>query len=243
MDKLRIDRMLAHMRVATRKQVKKMIREERIFVNGLPARDPGMYVHPEADTVEVDGQIIPFRMHLYLMMNKPQGVLSATKDSAQRTVLDLIEPELRAFAPFPVGRLDKDTEGLLLLTTDGKLAHRLISPNHHVPKRYFVRVAGEVTEADARAFAAGVVLDDGYKTLPGKLAILRQGAASEVELTIFEGKFHQVKRMFAAVGKQVVYLKRVAMGPLELDASLAPGAYRELSPAELDLLQSTGSPG
>ncbi|WP_035452251.1 pseudouridine synthase [Alicyclobacillus herbarius] len=232
--------MLTHMRVATRKQVKKLIRAERIFVNGLPAHDPGMYVNPETDTVEVDGEVIAYREHLYLMLNKPQGVLSATEDASQRTVLDLIEPELRMFQPFPVGRLDKDTEGLLLLTTDGKLAHQLISPNRHVPKRYFARVEGRVTEADGQAFAAGVVLDDGYKTMPGELTILTQGPESEVELTIYEGKFHQVKRMFAAVGKRVVYLKRLAMGPLELDASLAPGEYRELSRTELALLRQAG---
>jgi 16S rRNA pseudouridine516 synthase len=232
----RLDKVLSHMRVGTRKQIKKLVRDQRIRVNGDLARDPGMYVIPEQDVIEVDGMVIEYRRQLYLMMNKPPGVLSATEDRAQRTVVDLLRPEHRAFEPFPVGRLDKDTEGLLLLTTDGKLAHRLISPQRHVPKRYFVRVQGVVTEADAKQFSEGVVLDDGYRTMPGKLEILRSGPESEAELTIYEGKYHQVKRMFAAVGKRVIYLKRVAMGPLQLDESLQLGEYRELTEAEVEQL-------
>ncbi|KAF6510537.1 Ribosomal small subunit pseudouridine synthase A [Geobacillus stearothermophilus] len=171
------------------------------------------------------------------MMNKPSGVVSATEDAVEETVVDLLEEEDRAFSPFPVGRLDKDTEGLLLLTNDGQLAHQLLSPKKHVPKTYFAVVDGEVTEADVAAFQRGVVLDDGYETKPAKLVVLKSGLRSDVEVTITEGKFHQVKRMFQAVGKRVVYLKRIQMGPLPLDPDLAVGEYRELTDEEVDMLK------
>jgi 16S rRNA pseudouridine516 synthase len=154
-----------------------------------------------------------------------------------KVVLDLISPKYRAFRPFPVGRLDKDTEGLLLLTNDGQLAHGLLSPKRHIAKTYYAVVRGTVTEADVEAFAHGVVLDDGYRALPASLKILRSGPESEVELVVYEGKYHQVKRMFQAVGKEVTYLKRIAMGPLVLDEALQPGEYRELTPEEIGRLR------
>lgn len=155
----------------------------------------------------------------------------------EETVVDLLEEEDRLFDPFPVGRLDKDTEGLLLLTNDGQLAHQLLAPKKHVPKTYFAVIDGEVTEDDVEAFRRGVVLDDGYETKPAELVVLKSGLRSDVEVTITEGKFHQVKRMFQAVGKRVVYLKRVQMGPLSLDPNLAVGEYRELTDEEVEMLK------
>lgn len=233
----RLDKVLAHIGVASRKELKAFVKAGRVDVNGSPATDVGMKVDPDTDKIEVDGELIRYRTYIYLMMNKPQGVLSATEDARDETVVDLLDEDDLVFDVFPVGRLDKDTEGLLLLTNDGQLTHRLLSPKRHVPKRYFARIQGRVTEADVATFGQGVTLDDGYKTMPGELTILSvDGAESEIELTIYEGKFHQVKRMFAAVGKEVTYLKRLSMGPLELDEALALGMYRELTEAEIAAL-------
>lgn len=232
-ERQRLDKVLAHLGYGSRREIKKMVKAERVIVNGAVVRDPELHVFPWQDRIEVDGEPIHYREYIYLMMNKPQGVLSATEDAAGKVVVDLLRPEHKAFAPFPVGRLDKDTEGLLLLTNDGQLAHRLLAPKKHVPKRYYARVKGVVTDEDKGAFQAGITLDDGYRTLPAELTILHAGPVSEVELVIYEGKFHQVKRMFAARGKTVAYLKRLAMGALVLDEKLAPGEYRELTTDEL----------
>lgn len=235
-DRYRLDKILANTGVGSRKEIKMVVKANRVMVNGVVVKNADMHVWLSRDTIEVDGKPVIYREYIYLLMNKPQGVLSATEDNHGQVVVDLLQPEHRLFAPFPVGRLDKDTEGLLLLTNDGQLAHELLSPKKHVAKTYYARVAGEVTEVDGHAFAQGVVLDDGYKTLPGELQILHSGAESEIKLTIYEGKFHQVKRMFAAVGKKVMYLKRLTMGTLQLDKSLAPGEYRELTSQELEAL-------
>jgi len=239
--RMRLDKLLSHLGTASRAEAKKLARQGRVLVNGKPAPDVAMKIDPERDEVTVDGIRQEYMEHLYVMMNKPAGVITATEDARQKTVLDLLDPKTRAWNPFPVGRLDKDTEGLLLLTTDGALAHRLLSPRRHVPKTYVARVEGEVTEADADAFASGVRLDDGYVTMPAGLKIRRverteRGTYSDVELTIHEGKFHQVKRMFLAVGKRVIRLKRIRMGPLELDPSLAPGTWRLLTEDETAVL-------
>lgn len=231
--KLRLDKALAHMGLGTRQEVKKLIKEELVRVNGKPVKDPGLYVYPGRDRIEINGEPVEYKEHIYLMLNKPRGVLSATEDQFAEVVLDLISPKYRAFRPFPVGRLDKDTEGLLLITNDGQLAHRLLSPKKHVAKTYYAVVSGKVTESDVSAFAQGVVLDDGYRTLPASLKILRSGPDSEVELVVYEGKYHQVKRMFESVGKKVTYLKRIAIGPLLLDKTLKPGEYRELTLEEI----------
>ncbi|WP_235666988.1 16S rRNA pseudouridine(516) synthase, partial [Clostridioides difficile] len=175
--------------------------------------------------------------HGRFRMNKPDGYISATTDKYDPTVLDLIDLSYLAFEPFPVGRLDKDTEGLLVLTNDGKLSHRVLSPKKHVPKTYYAKIDGVVTEEDVEAFLEGVVLDDGYKTMPSQLNILKSDDESEIELTIHEGKFHQVKRMFESVGKKVVYLKRLSMGNLKLDESLELGEYRELTDEEVKLIE------
>lgn len=234
----RLDKVLAHVGVATRREIKDLIKSRRVEVNGELAQDAGMHVNPLTDVLEVDGEVVRYQEFIYLMLNKPAGVISATEDRASEVVLDLLSPEHQSFHPFPVGRLDKDTEGFLLLTNDGQLAHQLLSPKKHVPKTYYATIWGEVTEHDVMQFAEGVTLDDGYCTLPGELHILSADTHSQIELTIYEGKFHQVKRMFEAVGKKVTYLKRIQMGMLSLDSSLLPGEYREVTTAELDLLRS-----
>ncbi|MGI6285685.1 pseudouridine synthase [Neomoorella humiferrea] len=233
----RVDKILAHMGYGTRKEIKRLIKEERVQVNGLPVKDPGLNIIPGEDRLAVDGEYVEYRPYIYIMLNKPQGVVSATEDRTAEVVVDLLPLRYRARRPFPVGRLDKDTEGLLLLTNDGCLAHNLLSPKKHVPKRYYAVVKGTVTAGDVEAFHRGLLLDDGYCTLPGELKILCVGQQSEVEVTIYEGKYHQIKRMFAAVGKEVVYLKRIAMGPLVLDETLNPGEYRELTDREVTALR------
>jgi len=176
-----------------------------------------MQVNPKESVIEVAGEILKYREYIYIMMNKPQGVISATYDNRHRTVIDILPDEYKFFNLFPVGRLDIDTEGLLLLTNDGQLAHELLSPRKHVPKKYYALIDGIVTTKDVDVFREGVVLDDGYKTLPSELFILKSDPYSEVEIVIYEGKFHQVKRMFEAVGKKVKYLRRIGMGKLKLD--------------------------
>jgi len=238
---MRLDKLLAHAGRGTRSEIKRAVRLGRVEVNGQTARDPGMTVDPAADEVRWDGEPVRYREHVYFMLNKPPGVVSATEDRRERTVADLLRPEDRSRNPFPVGRLDKDTEGLLLLTSDGRLAHELLSPKKHVDKVYEALVAGAVGDADVRAFAAGVTLDDGYRTMPAELVVRSveekdDGPLSSVVVTIREGKFHQIKRMFGALGKRVVRLRRVAMGPLRLDPNLAPGEYRELTEDEMKAL-------
>lgn len=238
----RLDKLLAHSGFGTRSEIKQLVKRGFVQVNGHTVKDSGLQVDPDADEIAVDGEPVAYREYVYVMLNKPQGVISATEDSRERTVLDLIDEPYRRCGLFPVGRLDKDTEGLLLLTNDGKLAHELLAPRKHVPKTYFALVEGRVNEQDQAGFRKGVTLDDGYTTLPAELVIAAEGdpaarKPAEIELTIMEGKFHQVKRMFAAVGKRVVYLKRLRMGTLSLDESLAPGEYRELTERELEELK------
>lgn len=241
--RLRVDKLLAHMGLGTRSEIKRAVKMGMVAVDGRIIKDSGLIVDPDAAEVAYDGTPVVYRDVVYFMLNKPQGVISATEDGRERTVIDLLEPQDRLRDPFPVGRLDKDTVGLLLLTNDGQLAHELLSPRKHVEKTYEALVLGEVGEDDKQAFLAGVTLDDGYVTMPAELRIDRyeqreNGMHSGISLTIMEGKFHQVKRMFEAVGKQVVYLKRVSMGPLQLDESLPEGSYRELTEAEVDLLRT-----
>lgn len=240
---LRLDKLLAHSGFGTRSEIKLLVKRGAVQVNGKTVKDSGLQVNAERDDIAVDGEPIRYRAFVYIMLNKPQGVVSATEDTRERTVLDLLDDGYAHFELFPVGRLDKDTEGLLLLTNDGKLAHNLLSPRKHVPKTYYAQVEGAVNESDRDAFRQGVTLDDGYVTMPAELRILREGdpdagQLSEIELTIREGKFHQVKRMFIAVGKRVAFLKRISMGPLALDPHLSTGEYRELTAAELESLQA-----
>lgn len=235
---MRIDKMLANLGYGSRKEVKQLLKSGAVKVDDVVVKDPKQHVDTNKQSVTLNGEVIEYKEFIYLMMNKPQGVLSATEDSVGETVIDLLELEDQVYEPFPVGRLDKDTEGLLLITNDGQLAHRLLSPKKHVPKTYFAVIDREVTEEDIKAFAEGVTLDDGYETKPGELKILKSGIRSDIELTITEGKFHQVKRMFEAVGKKVVYLKRISMGPLPLDETLELGEYRELTDEEIEMLRN-----
>jgi len=235
---VRLDKLLANMGYGTRKEVKQLLKQKGVTVDGEVVKDSSMHVNPDSQEVSVFGERVQYTEFLYLMMNKPPGVISATEDNFDRTVIDLLDPLAQHFKPFPVGRLDKDTEGLLLITNDGQLAHNLLSPKKHVPKTYYAKIDGEVTQSDIEAFQRGVELDDGYVTKPGELIILSSGSKSEIELTIQEGKFHQVKRMFESVGKKVTYLKRLSMGSLRLDESLNLGDYRELTVEELNGLKN-----
>lgn len=233
---IRLDKYLADMGVGTRSQVKQYIRKKQVLVNGSLPKGPEQKVEL-TDAVSFQGQVISWQEHEYFMFYKPAGCVSAGKDNYHKTVLDYF-PENKRKDLFPVGRLDIDTEGLLLITNDGDLSHRLLSPKKHVPKTYFARVSGRVTEEEVQKFARGLVIGEKKPTLPARLEILASDPeVSLVELTITEGKFHQVKRMFEAVGKKVLYLKRIAMGDLRLDESLQTGEYRELTEEELEKLK------
>ena len=235
--KQRIDKILSNLGYGSRSELKKLCKSGLVKVNGKVINNPGVQVDVENDEILFDGEKVVYKEFIYLMLNKPDGYISATFDKRDPIVLDLIDKEALIFEPFPVGRLDKDTEGLLVLTNDGQLAHRVLSPKKHVPKTYYAKVEGVVTEEDVKAFAEGVTLDDGYETMPAELEILKSDDISEIELTIHEGKFHQVKRMFESVGKKVVYLKRLSMGKLKLDESLALGEYRELTEEEVKMIE------
>ena len=235
--KMRVDKLLSNVGVASRAELKKYCKQGLISVNGKVINNPGVQVDSESDDIRFNGEKIVYREFVYIMLNKPDGYISATFDKYDPIVLDLIDQSYLVFEPFPVGRLDKDTEGLLVLTNDGQLAHRVLSPKKHVPKTYYAKIQGKVTEEDILAFEKGVILDDGYETMPAQLKILESGEQSEIELTIHEGKFHQVKRMFESVGKKVVYLKRLSMGKLKLDESLKLGEYRELTEEEVKLIE------
>lgn len=235
--KMRVDKLLSNVGVASRAELKKYCKQGLISVNGKVINNPGVQVDSESDDIRFNGEKIVYREFVYIMLNKPDGYISATFDKYNPIVLDLIDQSYLVFEPFPVGRLDKDTEGLLVLTNDGQLAHRVLSPKKHVPKTYYAKIQGKVTEEDILAFEKGVILDDGYETMPSQLKILKSDDMSEIELTIHEGKFHQVKRMFESVGKKVVYLKRLSMGKLKLDESLGLGEYRELTEEEVKLIE------
>ena len=230
---MRLDKVLAHMGFGSRKEVKELIKKSKVTVNDQVVKNGKAYVNPYEDDIMVNHVPVEYRKYIYIMLNKPAGYISATEDFKDKTVIDLLEPDFQLFDPFPVGRLDKDTEGLLLLTNNGQLAHQLLSPKKEVEKTYYAKVSGRVTQDDREAFKEGVTLDGGYFTKPAKLEIITCGTISEIELTITEGKFHQVKRMFESVGKEVIYLKRERMGELYLDESLPLGSYRELTKEEL----------
>lgn len=237
-DQLRLDKYLADMGTGTRSEIKIWIRKGRVTVNNTTVKKPEQKVSVRSDEICLDGTRIGYIENVYYMLHKPVGVVSATIDNVSRTVLDLIEDK-QGKDLFPVGRLDKDTEGLLLITNDGALAHKLLSPKKHVDKVYFARVKGKVTEEDAKAFETGVDIGEDNPTLPAVLEIIKSDEISEIKLTIQEGKFHQVKRMLEAVGKEVTYLKRLSMGSLVLDESLAPGQYRELTEDEINNLKKS----
>lgn len=232
----RLEKVLSNFGFGTRSKIRQLIKNGSVKVDGIAVKDSGIQVDPESCVIDVDGEILNYRKFIYVMMNKPAGLISATEDYKQKTVLDILPDEFKCFDLFPAGRLDIDTEGLLLLTNDGKLAHEILSPKKHVPKRYYALIEGMVGEDIAESFKEGVVLDDGYKTMPAELFIVKRGLRSEIELVLHEGKFHQVKRMFEAVGRKVIYLKRIRMGGLDLDPELKTGQCRELTAEEVGRL-------
>lgn len=236
--KERLDKVLSNMGYGSRKDVKKFIKDGRVKVNNIIVFDNEIKVSPYEDEILFNEERVLYRKYIYLMMNKPQGLVSSTDDPRTRTVLDLLSEEYLIYKPFPVGRLDKDTEGFLMISNDGKLAHELLSPKKGVDKKYYVEVDGYVEDKYIEIFKNGVVLDDGYKTLPAELEIINGNIISKVFLTIQEGKYHQVKRMFESIGMKVLFLKRVSMGQLSLDESLNLGEYRELTEKEIFILKN-----
>ena len=239
---LRLDRYLAEMGAGSRSELKKGIRDGLARVNGTIEKDPGRKVTGE-DLVTYRGREIAYEKYVYYMLYKPAGVISATEDKKQKTVLDLIDEDQKRGDLFPAGRLDKDTEGLLLITNDGDLAHALLSPARHVDKVYLARVDGPLTGEDCGAFAEGLQVDEGLQAMPARLEILEAGRETSLaRVTIREGKYHQIKRMFQARGREVLYLKRLSMGPLVLDESLLPGQWRRLREEELAALKEAAAP-
>lgn len=232
---MRLDKYLAEMGVGTRQEVKKQLRQGKAAVNGTVVKAADTKIDETSDEVTISGRNISYVSYEYYMLNKPAGVVSATEDRRDTTVIDLIKEKKRKDL-FPVGRLDKDTEGLLLITNDGDLAHRLLAPKKHVDKVYYAKIDGMVTEEDVKRFAEGIDIgaEEEEMTRPAKLDIMKSAEESEIRLTIHEGKFHQVKRMFLAVGKEVTYLKRERMGTLCLDENLKPGEYRLLTEEEIE---------
>lgn len=227
----RLDKLIASTGRWSRREVKLLVKECRVLVDGAPAGSAEEKVDPYLSEILVDGEELGYRAFTYVMLHKPAGILSTTEDSRQRTVLDLLPPAMRRQGLFPVGRLDRDTEGLLLLTNDGELAHRLLSPKSHVDKVYYAKLDRPLGAADQRAFAEGITLADGLRCMGAGLELLGDG--SEVLVTLHEGKFHQVKRMVASRGAEVLYLKRLSMGSLRLDDKLEKGKYRLLTGEEV----------
>ena len=235
---VRLDKYLTDMGVGTRSEVKTYIRKGRVQVDGQVVKEPDIKISTTDAQVLVDNNILQYEEFVYYMINKPAGVVSATTDNLCTTVVELVK-EANNKDIFPVGRLDKDTEGLLLITNDGELSHQLLSPRKHVGKVYYAKVKGYVTGEDVQLFEKGIKINDEFTTLPSTLNIIKSDEISDIELTIYEGKFHQVKRMFLAVGKEVIYLKRMSMGNLILDEALAPGEYRRLTQEEIDSLKNS----
>lgn len=234
---LRIDKYLADMGLGTRSEIKNAVRKKQICVNGAEVRTPDIKVDTEKDTVTFKGSKIEYCEYEYFILNKPAGVLSATRDGKQKTVLDLIK-EGRRKDLFPVGRLDKDTEGLLIITNDGAMAHELLSPSKHVDKTYYVRTDGILTPEHTDMFKKGVVIDENFTAMPADLVIKAASyAGSEALVTIKEGKYHQIKRMMEAAGSRVVYLKRISMGGLNLPENLKTGEYRRMTEEEINILK------
>lgn len=232
---MRIDKYLADSGIGTRKEIKALVRSGAVTADGTPVCDPSFHVDEKVSAVCINGTPVSYKKYIYIMMNKPSGYVSATFDKRLPVVTDLLDDYSLSFKPFPAGRLDIDTEGMLILTNDGELCHRILSPKKHIHKKYYVRSDKPITEDDITAFEGGITLDDGFVCMA---ALLEHGEAeNDSFVTLCEGKFHQVKRMFEAVGKSVIYLKRVSMGNLPLDENLPKGAYRELTEEEIKKLE------
>ena len=237
MMKIRLDRWLAALSVGSRTEVRELIRKGRVSADGKTVRDPALSFDPDSAVLQLDGKTLDGRLVRHVMLNKPAGLLTAARDRKQPTVMDLLPEEYAGIGCMPVGRLDKDTTGLLLLTCDGEMNHRLLAPGRHVDKVYRASVSGRLTEREVQAFAEGLELSD-FRAKPAELRILTAGEeSSEAEVTVTEGKFHQVKRMFSATGHEVLTLRRLRFGPLALDEALSEGQWRELTEGELRLLR------
>jgi 16S rRNA pseudouridine516 synthase len=236
--KERLDKILSNMGYGSRKDVKSIIKEGRVSVNNKITKENDLKINPYENLITIDGINLEYREYIYLMLNKPKDVVSSTDDPLNKTVLDLIDEEYLIFNPHPAGRLDKDTEGLILLTNDGQLSHKILSPKNKIGKTYYVEVEGFLGENYIEKFKKGIALDDGYITLPAKLEIIEGDFYSKAKLTITEGKFHQVKRMFKALNMEVIYLKRLSIGDLILDENLEAGEYRELTEEEVSNLKA-----
>ncbi len=243
MSVLRLDKYLCDMQIGSRAEVKELIKKKRIKVNEETVTKPELKIDTDNAIIKFDDEIINYQEYEYFMLNKPQGVISATNDKSDKTVIDLINDAKRKDL-FPVGRLDKDTEGLLIITNDGELSHNLLSPKKHVDKTYFAKVKGHITDEEVLKFKNGLVVDETFTAKPARLHVLEFNAAdntTDIQITIHEGKFHQIKRMFEAVGSEVLYLKRLSMGTLLLDKNLMPGEYRKLSQEEINALKGVNN--
>ena len=237
---MRLDKFLANSGIGTRKEVKEILKNKKISVNDVFVKDGKIQIDEEKDIVKYEDKIIHYKPFVYIMMNKPAGVISATEDNHHKTVIDLLNNEYRTYDIFPVGRLDIDTEGLLLLTNDGVLSHNLLSPKKHVDKKYYVKIVNSLSDDDIKMLENGIKLEENFVTKKAKVEIICNNSEKNENLayiTISEGKFHQVKRMFKAVNNEVLYLKRVKMGSLSLDEKLKLGEYRELTEEELNNLK------
>lgn len=238
---MRLDKFLANSGIGTRKEVKEILKKGKISVNGIFIKDGRIHINEKKDIIKYEDKVVGYKPFVYIMMNKPAGVISATEDNHHKTVIDLLNDKYRTYDIFPVGRLDIDTEGLLLLTNDGVLSHNLLSPKKHVSKKYYVKIAKPLSENDVKILENGIKLEENFITKKAKVEIISEDSCendnNQVYITISEGKFHQVKRMFKAVNNEVLYLKRVKMGNLSLDENLKLGEYRELTGKDLDELK------
>ena len=238
---MRLDKFLANSGIGTRKEVKEILKKGKISVNSIFIKDGRIHINEKKDIIKYEDKVVGYKPFVYIMMNKPAGVVSATEDNHHKTVIDLLNDKYRTYDIFPVGRLDIDTEGLLLLTNDGVLSHNLLSPKKHVSKKYYVKIAKPLSENDVKILENGIKLEENFITKKAKVEIISEDLCenddNQVYITISEGKFHQVKRMFKAVNNEVLYLKRVKMGNLSLDENLKLGEYRELTEEELDGLK------
>lgn len=236
---MRLDKFLADLGIGTRKEVKENIKKGLVKVNDKIVKNSDFKVNEENDSIYFDSQLLTYEKFVYLMLNKPSGVVSATFDNKDKTVIDLID-DYKHLNLFPFGRLDKDSEGLLIISNDGKLAHELLSPKKHVYKTYYVEIEGIVTNEDINKFKEGITLDDGELCKSATLEIIESKEISKCYVTICEGKFHQVKRMFESVNKKVIYLKRITFGNITLDKNLKLGEYRKLTEEEINILKKNG---
>lgn len=233
---MRLDKLLAHTGYGTRKDVKELLKKKQVKVDGVIAKKGNAHINPDVQTVQVGQEIIQYEKYVYLLLHKPPNYVSATRDDRDKTVIDLVPSEYQHYDLAPVGRLDKDTEGLVFLTNDGLLNHRLTSPKHEVFKTYYAKIKGRVEPKHITTFQEGVILDDGYKTKRANLEIIKSDDISEITISISEGKFHQVKRMFRAINMEVTYLKRLSIGELKLDSSLSLGKTRRLNEEEMNYI-------